>query len=382
MPLPPAPLPLVPSENKTGVAPASDETPDKGLPTLQAKRQFLSSLAAHPGLRRRPTSVQTHMSWLFFAGEVVLKLKKPVRFPFLDFTTLAAREYFCREELRLNSRLAPDVYLGLSVLQSSATGLSLVAEEDLQLDRRTVDWLVRMRRLPQRRNLRQLIAKGRARPADVEAIANVLAEFYRRVPRVKVRPAEYLARFERELAVDREVLLRPQFRLRDAGRALDRFDDLLAGSADLLQQRAGEDRLVDGHGDLRPEHVYLTAPPVIIDCLEFNAELRQVDPFDELAFLGLECSVAGAPWVAPQLADACAASLGLSPPPAPLIRLYTAHRALLRARLAMAHLLDPRPRTPRKWPAQAQAYLDAAAAALDEAHDTPALSAAMNRGTP
>jgi aminoglycoside phosphotransferase family enzyme len=122
--------------------------------------------------------------------------------------------------------------------------------------------------------------------------------------------------------------------------------------------------VLDGHGDLRPEHICLLHPPVAIDCLEFNPQLRQVDPFDELAYLALECAVAGAPWVGDRVLRGCAAALQDHPAPA-LIHLYTAHRALLRARLAMAHLLDAAPRTPTKWAPQASLYVTHALVALD-----------------
>ena len=365
-----------------GLATGDDRPPETASPSLQAKRRFLCSASAYPGIRQQPSCVQTHMSWLFFVGEQVLKLKKPVRFPFLDFSTLQAREFYCREELRLNSRLAPGVYLGLLALQSGAAGLTLLPEDRLPAAGRTVDWLVWMRRLPRQRNLQHLIRKGHARADDVEAVAGVLAAFYQRAQRVSVGAAEYLGRFEREQAANREVLLRPQFQLRDADRILDRFDALLTRRAPLLNERAAGGHLRDGHGDLRPEHVYLIAPPVVIDCLEFNAELRQVDPVDELSFLGLECALAGAAWVGPHLTATCAEALGQPLPPAPLIALYTARRALLRSRLSMAHLLDQRPRTPRKWPVLAQAYLDAAAAALDAADAKAAVTAATSRGTP
>jgi len=144
---------------------------------------------------------------------------------------------------------------------------------------------------------------------------------------------------------------------------------------EVLGQRAAARRLVDGHGDLRPGHVFLLQPPIVIDCLEFNPALRQVDPFDELAFLGLECEMAGAAWIGPRLSTACAEALDDHPDPA-LLHLYKAQRGVLRARLAMAHLLDPQPRTPLVWPPLAARYLDRASAALD------ALSAATLRGTP
>ncbi len=108
----------------------------------------------------------------------------------------------------------------------------------------------------------------------------------------------------------------------------------------------------------------LQQPPVVIDALEFNAALRAVDPFDELAFLVLECEIAGASWIGPRLLASCAAALR-SAPPAALLQLYTAYRAQLRARLALAHLLEPQPRTPLKWAPLAERYLQRSLAALE-----------------
>ena len=361
--------------------PASRRVPPVGLPSLETKLGFLIQAATYPGLKQPPRCVQTHMSWLIFVGGQVLKLKKPVRFPFLDFTTLQAREHFCREELRLNARLAPDVYRGLLKLCAGAAGLSLRTESQAVLAGRPVEWLVWMRRLPTRRNLRRLITHSTLAAADVAALAQVLAGFYRTATPIRIDPSEVQTRMFREQAANREVLLRPQFHLREVSRTLARLEQAMKEATDLLCARVSEGGLVDGHGDLRPEHVYLLDPPVIIDCLEFSAELRQVDPYDEIAFLGLECAMAGAPWVGEHLALACAAEIGESLPPARLIKLYTARRAVLRARLAMAHLLDPVPCSPRRWPALAQRYLDAAAATLARRETArPTFNAAMNRG--
>jgi aminoglycoside phosphotransferase family enzyme len=358
---------------------AHGSAPSAPEPSLDAKLRFLQTPSSHPGLEAPLGWLETHMSWLFFAGDRVLKLKKPVRFPYLDFSTLRAREFYCREELRLNSRLAPGVYLGLMALQASETGLALVPESRLPAAGRTVDWLVLMRRLAPERMLSHLVAEARVDPRDIDALVDVLAAFYRSAPTVGVTAQEYVARFQREQAANSEVLLRPQFTLCHAAAALDRFDAALTERADLLRDRAERGRVLDGHGDLRPEHVCLLAPPVVIDCLEFNTQLRQVDPFDEIAFLALECDIGGAPWIGPRLAAGLTAALGEMPPPA-LMHLYTAHRALLRARLTMAHLLDPQPRTPQKWPPLAQRYVERALVALDSLG--PAISATMNRGTP
>lgn len=340
------------------------------MPDIEAKLNFLRTPETYGESGQHLECIETHMSWVFLVGNQVLKLKKPVRFPYLDFTSLKSRELYCREEVRLNARLAPGVYLGLMALQWCDGTFALVPEARLPAPGETVDWLVLMRRLPLHRMLHQLIAEGNVAPRDIVALVEVLGAFYRLAPVVAVSPNDYLARFLWEQASTREVLLRPQFQLRDAALAIDRLGVALSQCADLLRDRAYRKRVLDGHGDLRPEHICLLQPPVVIDCLEFNPQLRQVDPFDEIAYLSLECDMAGAPWIGQRLTSGCAAVLGDQPRPA-LMHFYTVHRALLRARLAMAHLLDPQPRTPEKWPPLAGRYITRALSALDALAERP-----------
>ena len=333
----------------------------EALPGLDAKVQFLRTPAAHQGLVTQVLSIETHMSWVFLAGNHVLKLKKPVRLPYLDFSTVQAREFDCREEVRLNARLAPGVYLGLRALQWHQGCFALLPPQALPAPGHTVDWLVLMRRLPDARMLHRLAGQGLVQESEVDELLARLGAFYRDATRVAVSADEMLTRLQREQAITRGVLLRPQFSVSDAARALEGMDRALCRHAGLLAERCAHGHIVDGHGDLRPEHVCLVQPPVVIDCLEFNAQLRQVDPVDELAFLGLECAMAGAPWIGPRLIHGLSQYLGDRPAPE-LIALYTAQRALLRARQALAHLLDPAPRTPAKWTPLAQEYVQRALA--------------------
>lgn len=334
---------------------------DEAFPDLAAKLQFLR---AHVAPGEVAQCIETRMSWVFLAGDRVLKLKKPLSTPVLDFSTLAAREFNCREELRLNARLAPGVYLGLLALQWDGHHLSLGPDARLPGNGRTVDWLVLMKRLPVHRMLDQALADGQVAPADIDELLAVLAPFYRKATVAAIPPEAYADRFRLELALHREVLLDGRWRLAGAAQALDGLASALARHRGLLLARAARQRLVEGHGDLKPEHVCLLHPPVVIDCLEFSPALRQVDPFDEIAFLGLECTMGGAPWVGRQLAHGCSLALG-DAAPAPLMHLYTAHRALLRARQAIAHLHDPVPRTPLAWVPRAERYIGLASSALD-----------------
>lgn len=318
--------------------------------------RFLGDPGVYP---HRPESVrveETHMSWVFLAGPRVYKLKKPVRYPFLDFSTLAAREHFVREEVRLNRRLAPTVYL-------DATPLSLDADGRLKIGpgARVVDWLVTMQRLPEARMLDRLIADGSLTPQMVEQLADVLCAFFRSVPPEEPAPDDYADRYLREQA-ETVAVLRDASLDFDGARveaALGHFDAAFEAARPLLAERIRSGRIIEGHGDLRPEHVAMTDPIAVIDCLEFNRDLRIVDPFEELAFLGLECARLGADWVFPILYRHCTDALDDSPPDA-LIRFYWTYRALLRARLTLVHLLEPNPRTPEKWRPLAWRYVELA----------------------
>jgi uncharacterized protein len=317
------------------------------------KVRFLATSKNYPGPRTRVEVVETHMSWVFLVGDRVYKLKKPVRLPHLDLAGLAAREANGREEVRLNRRLATRTYLGLVPLRQDGRGLRLGGGSG-----RIVDWLVLMRRLPKERMLDALLKRGQVGEDDVAALAAVLGAFYAAMPPADVDPRAYADRFLHQQSAAREILTGHRFGADAAwvGSVLDRLDRALADGRGLLEERARAGRVRDGHGDLRPEHVCMTDPIVIFDCLEFSRELRLVDPVDEVAFLGMECALLGARWFGPRLADRLAAALG--DPPAPdLLALYGAFRAGLRARLSIAHLLDPHPRHPERWEPLARSYL-------------------------
>lgn len=322
---------------------------DNGAVSLRSKAELLSDPATYGAGVAAVETVETHMSLLFLAGQTVYKLKKPVVYPFLDFSTLAARERNCRDELRLNRRLAPDVYLGLSTITRDANGA-------LALDGRgeAVEWLVRMRRLPAGRTLDRLIVAGAVTAEQVDAVSGVLAKFYAGAERASLGAEQYVEQLRGEHAVNRAVIGGLENGL--ARSLLDDVQRFLDEDHALLRARVTAGRIVDGHGDLRPEHVWLNTPPLVIDCLEFNERLRQVDPFDEITYLGLECARLGAAWIGPRLLLLLSTALHDAVDPR-LLRFYARYRACVRARLALAHLAEPSPREPERWQPLARAYL-------------------------
>ncbi|HSD53505.1 MAG TPA: hypothetical protein VLC47_05040, partial [Burkholderiales bacterium] len=275
----------------------------------------------------------------------------------LDFSTLAARKARCDDELRLNRRLAPDVYLEVAALTADAAGRLSVAG-----DGAPVEWLVKMRRLPRDRMLDVALASGMVRDEDIGALAEVLSTFYRRLAPVRLSLADYRARLTADIEACRKELGDPTHGLPGesfAGTA-EVLLAFIANESDLLKARLGAGRIVEGHGDLRPEHVCLLERPVVIDCLEFNREFRVLDVADELAYLAMECARLGAPGVGDALFTACCERMG-DPVPPRLFRFYCAYRALVRAKIAAWHSKDVPLAEIEKWHTRARQYLALAA---------------------
>jgi aminoglycoside phosphotransferase family enzyme len=330
-------------------------------PGLEEKVTFLSRPASYGEGTGPVVAIETHMAWVFLAGQHAYKLKKPVRYEYLDFSTLEARRLACEAELHLNRRLAPAVYL-------ATVPLTIEVEGRLELGAagRIVDWLVKMRRLPRTAMLDQLITRQAVRAEQVEALGSLLARFYQDAPRVPQAPGAY----QRGFIVEIENVCRELCRWGIARAEVDPLAERLRHAAgqlgDQLEQRARENRIVDGHGDLRPEHVCLTAEPAVIDCLEFRADFRIIDAADELAYLGMECDRLGDWSIGPALFAVYGRSTG-DYPPAPLIRFYKSFRAGLRAKIAIWHLRDAVVRFPDRWVARTRDYLRLADLELAEA---------------
>ena len=200
--------------------------------------------------------------------------------------------------------------------------------------------------------------EGRAERADVERVAETLVAFYAGLAAEKVPPETVITRYEQELAGNAAVVCDPKFGLDvvRAAAAQKRAEAVFDEARPILRQRISEGRFVEGNGDLRPEHIFLTEPLAIIDCLEFSKPLRTIDPFEEITCLGLEAAQLGADWVFPVLRDVTAEGLA-NRPPAVLLSFYWRYRALLRARFALLHLTHPVVRTAWKWRPLAQHYI-------------------------
>jgi aminoglycoside phosphotransferase family enzyme/predicted kinase len=298
----------------------------------QRVRAALTRPEFYPWRPDRVVVRETHVSWVFLAGDRAYKLKKPLVLPFLDYGTPERRREMCCDEVRLNRRLGSDLYLGVRAIAATAEGLEL-AEED---DPRAVDYVVEMRRYDERATLRARLECGELSRREVWAVGRVLAEVHDVAPRVDVVGVPALA-VERRMADNVHELLEIVEQRAEIERvlALERFAHaFVVAHAGMLGARARHGAIREGHGDLRAEHVLLEDRVQLTDCIEFARDLRELDVADDLAFLVMDLVARGGERYARTLVRSYR-DAGGDPGDDALIAFYAVYRALVRAKIAL-----------------------------------------------
>ena len=273
---------------------------------------------------------ETHTAVLFFVGDRAYKIKKPVRFPFLDFSTRQLREQACHREVQLNRRIAADVYLGVATL----------SEPDRPEE--PAEHAVVMRRMPEERSLAALVTAHDPSVLDhLRDIARVVAAFHAKAERgssvtFAVQHEAVLRRWRTnfdEVAAYAGAEL-PVFDGALLERAYGLVEEFVAGRTDLFSHRAHAGFACDGHGDLQAADIYcLDDGPRILDCVEFDDQLRYVDVADDVAFLMMDLERLGSLEASAHLARSYAEFAG-HPLPVGLVHHYVAYRALVRAKVS------------------------------------------------
>ncbi len=339
---------------------------------------LIAAMTAPGFYPERPPGVefrQTHISCVFLAGQSVYKIKKPVRFPFVDYSTLELRYQFCRDEVRLNRRLTPRVYVGVFPIVRSPQGFALGPQPVQQFDPAAAEYAVKMRRLPDERSLERLVRARQVKGADMRAIAQVLAKFHTEAAR------DQSMRYGSPKAVAEVVNHNLEECRRFIGDTISeteferiaRFNrGFIEANQKLLQRRASNGMIREGHGDLRSEHICITSEIDIIDCVEFSEGLRYADIASDIAFLLMDLDRLDAPMLGHQLLTAYAEQIA-DPELSRLLNFYKCFRAAVRAKVsslkamqddvAPAHQGDAR-ETARNYFAAALGYAKAGCAAL------------------
>jgi aminoglycoside phosphotransferase family enzyme len=248
--------------------------------------QALLEPAAYPVPPQQIEMAQTQMSFIFFAGDYVYKVKKPVNLGYLDYTTLEKRQLFCRKEVELNQRLCPDAYLGTVAITENKGDIRIEGGGNI------IEYAVKMRRLPQDLMLDMMLKQDRVLPDMLTMVAEKLARFHDKaatndaistvggLETVIFNTEENFSQTEKYFGV---TINQPQF---EHIKAYTR--KFIEDNSSLFNKRVADRRIRDCHGDLHSAHICLTPAICIYDCIEFNDRFRYCDVASEIAFLAMD----------------------------------------------------------------------------------------------
>lgn len=302
----------------------------------QSLIEALQNTALYPHPVEGFEVIETHISWVLLTGPYAYKLKKPVNFGFLDFSTREAREHFCHEELRLNQRTAPDIYLEVLPVTGSLDAPQLGGDGPL------LDHVLKMRQFPQSGLLSNVLARGELSSAHIDQLARQIADLHAEALHVPLEHA--LGSAEAVMAPVRQNFeqIRPML---DEAADLAQLQHLEAWAEDtfarlkpLLDQRKADGFIRECHGDIHLANVTLLDEHVLLfDCIEFNEPFRLIDVMSDAAFLAMDLEDRGLPSLSRRFINAYLELTGdyrgLT-----LLPFYKAYRAMVRAKISLFRL--------------------------------------------
>lgn len=227
--------------------------------------------------------VQTHISWIFLTGKYVYKIKKPVDFGFLDFTTLEKRKFFCEKELELNKRLAPDMYLEVVPINQSKRNIKIKGDGE------TVEYAVKMRELPQETMMLKLLENGNVDKSLIDRIAKIISDFHSKAERINqvdsfdVINLNWNESFSQTKPFICQTISKDKF-----GYIEKTIRKFLTDNKTFFEKRNSEGKIKDCHGDLHSGNIFIADKIYIFDAIEFNERFRFTDVSSEVAFLAMD----------------------------------------------------------------------------------------------
>jgi uncharacterized protein len=305
-------------------------------------RKLIKSLlkaAAYPEPTESVRLVETHVSFIFLTDHFVYKVKKPVDFGFLNFTTLDRRRFYCEEEVRLNRRLCPDIYLGVVELRATPEGGAFGGSGAGAV----IDYAVKMKRLPEERMLSRLLEQGAVGAEQMAELARVIAQFHGRAARgpqidAMGSPGVIRRNWEenfRQAAPFQKLTLSES----DLSLMRDWVERFIAGHEEELRARVEGGFIRECDGDLHLGNICLTDRVCIFDCIEFNERFRFIDTAADIAFLLMDLEYASRPDLGRFFLEAYREATG-DPGLDGLLVFYKAYRAFVRGKVKSFRLQE------------------------------------------
>ncbi len=305
---------------------------------ISSLKKALLDQNIYPDLPREVKWIETHISLLFLTGSHVYKVKKPVDFGFLDFTSLEKRKYFCEEEVRLNLRLAPELYLGVVKITQDRNRISLDGSGNL------VEYAVKMKQIPEELLMHKLLEKKQVTSRMIESISEKLVRFYftaetndrikgfAKPERIKQDTDENFEQTERYIGITIPKDIYEGIK--------NKTNEFFKKNRDVFHQRINSDHIRDCHGDLRLEHIFWGDEIAIFDCIEFNERFRYTDVAADIGFLAMDLDYHGREDLSEHLTNAYIGESG-DYELMEILDFYKCYRAYVRGKVESFRLDDP-----------------------------------------
>ncbi len=315
--------------------------------------QHLIDQCAFPDTCKNPHLVETHISWVIIACKYVFKIKKPVNYGFLDFSTLNLRQYYCRREVLLNTRLTEDVYLGVIPIMQNGENFNLGQGEG-----EIVDYAVMMKNLNPNLHMSQMLKNNQVSKFHIRQIAQVLSHFHKNTKIIRShRTGETLWSAFSDLTKHKDDFdLQERNTIKHCNSSMKSFIDHYKY---IFDDRVRQGWIRDCHGDLHTGNIFLYTPPIIFDCIEFNDAFREIDVLNELAFITMDLEFHGRKELAQtfleyyQKLNPCLRTEQAGT----LYKYYKMYRANVRAKVNILQAIDPDNQSPEVYRDKAHDYV-------------------------
>ena len=243
-----------------------------------------------PGNLQRAELIETHISWVFLCEHFVYKIKKPIQYSFLDFSTIEKRKYYCEREIELNKRLTDDVYLDVQAVRE-LRGHYFIGGENGEI----IDYAVRMRKLDRSRQMDVLLVNNQVTQSDIVNLANKIASFHKNTRIIYQKDFLDVQEKFNDLDAERDYLQKYLNTNSNIiiSHAIEISNRFIESVKSLLANRLKAGFFRDCHGDLHSRNIFLLPSPQPFDCIEFNDDYRQIDVLNEIAFLCMDLDVFG-----------------------------------------------------------------------------------------
>lgn len=229
--------------------------------------------------------VETHISWVIIGDQFVYKVKKPIQYSFLDFSSIELRKHFCEREIELNKRLTEDIYIDVQPIYDRDGHLVIGGIEGKLLDH-----AVRMHKMDREKQMDILLSKDKVNETDIESLAKKIARFHQDTKIIYEKDFMDIKEKFADLGTEREFLNNNPG-IENSGiidQAIHTSNDFMIKNKELLAKRCKTGYFRDCHGDLHSRNIFLLPSPQPFDCIEFNDDFRQIDVLNEVAFLCMD----------------------------------------------------------------------------------------------